>query len=485
MPKHAPALSRSSGHVLCTHRGPALEFGWNALWFIVGVSLLVTVHEFGHFWVARKLGFKVLRFSVGFGKPLFKKIGGAPDHTEYVIAAVPLGGYVRMLDERDGAVPAADLPRAFTSKPPWQRILVLLAGPAANILFAVLVLWALFWANDIEQVRAVVDKVTTDSPAAAAGLRPGDEVYDIDGTPIHDQGDASLALLDAVSDDGEAIIGVRGKDGLNRSVTLSIPDVEQRHKLTEPDQLYLGLGFHFWMVRIPAVVGAVLPEGPAASAGLLAGDKIVAIDDTPIRSFNELADYVNARPAQSMTLTVQRDGNQLLKRVTTTREVVKGRVIGRLRFEPSKNFEVTIPDEMKIRTDLGPVSAFSYAVSKAWQMTEAQAKFFVRMLTGQVSMKNISGAISIAEYTGDAASAGLNSFLMLLVLLSLSLGFLNLLPIPILDGGQIVFQLAEWAKGGPLSDRTYMVGQQAGLLLLVLLMGVALFNDLSRIFGQS
>ncbi len=462
-----------------------MEFGWNALWFIVGVSLLVTVHEFGHFWVARKLGFKVLRFSVGFGRPLFKKIGGAPDHTEYVIAAIPLGGYVRMLDERDGAVPAADLPRAFTSKPPWQRILVLLAGPAANILFAVLVLWALFWVNDIEQVRAVVDKVTTDSPAAAAGLRPGDEVYDIDGTPIHDQGDASLALLDAVSDDGEAIIGVRGKDGVDRSVTLSIPDAEQRHKLTEPDQLYLGLGFQFWMVRIPAVVGAVLPEGPAASAGLLAGDKIVAIDDTPIRSFNELADYVNARPAQSMSLKVQRDGNQLLKRATTTREVVRGRVIGRLRFEPSKNFEVTIPDEMKIRTDLGPVSAFSYAVSKAWQMTVAQAKFFVRMLTGQVSMKNISGAISIAEYTGDAASAGLNSFLMLLVLLSLSLGFLNLLPIPILDGGQIVFQLAEWAKGGPLSDRAYMVGQQAGLLLLVLLMGVALFNDLSRIFGQS
>ena len=170
MPKHAPALSHSSGHVLCTPRGPALEFGWNALWFIVGVSLLVTVHEFGHFWVARKLGFKVLRFSVGFGKPLFKKIGGAPDHTEYVIAAVPLGGYVRMLDERDGAVPAADLPRAFTSKPPWQRILVLLAGPAANILFAVFVLWALFWINGIDHVRA---RGRTRSPPTRPPRPPG------------------------------------------------------------------------------------------------------------------------------------------------------------------------------------------------------------------------------------------------------------------------------------------------------------------------
>ncbi len=460
-----------------------MEFGWNTLWFIIGVSLLVTVHEFGHFWVARKLGFKVLRFSVGFGKPLFKRVGKAPDHTEYVIAAVPLGGYVRMLDERDGEVPRADLPRAFASKPPWQRILVMLAGPAANIIFAIVVLWAMFWANGIDHMRAVVDKITLNSPAASAGLRAGDEILDIDGTPINDQGDATLALLDAVSGDGEAKIQVRGKDGGARDVTLSVPDPAMRHKLTEPDQLYVGLGLQMWIPRFKALVGEVVADGPAARAGLQPGDEIVAIDDTPIRSFNELVDYVNARPATDMTVTVRRDGNTVLKHLTTTREMDNGRAIGRLHIRPPKNLEVTIPDEMKTHTDLGPVSAFGYSVTKAWQMTAAQAKFFVRMITGQVSTKNISGFIKIAEYSGDAAHAGPENFLMLLVLLSLSLGFLNLLPIPILDGGQVVFQIAEWAKGSPLSDRTYIVGQQAGLLLLVLLMGVALFNDLSGIFG--
>ncbi|HEV7607276.1 MAG TPA: RIP metalloprotease RseP, partial [Steroidobacteraceae bacterium] len=202
-----------------------MEFGWSALWFIVAVSLLVTIHEFGHFWVARKLGFKVLRFSVGFGKPLYKRVGAAPDHTEFVIAALPLGGYVRMLDERDGAVSPEDLPRAFASRPPWQRILVLLAGPAANILFAVLVLWAIFWVNGVNHVKAVVDKVVEGSPAAAAGLANGDEIRSIDGEPVLDQVDASLGLLDAVSDDGEAVMTVRNRIGSERTVTLTISDL--------------------------------------------------------------------------------------------------------------------------------------------------------------------------------------------------------------------------------------------------------------------
>ena len=457
-----------------------MEIGWSALWFIVAVSLLVTIHEFGHFWVARKLGFKVLRFSVGFGKPLYKRVGKAPDYTEYVIAALPLGGYVRMLDERDGTVTPEDLPRAFASRPPWQRILVLLAGPAANILFAIFVLWAIFWVNGVNHVKAVVDRVVEGSPAAAAGLANGDEIRSIDGELVLDQVDASLGLLDAVSDDGEAVMTVRNRTGTERNVTLTISDPALRHKLTEPYQLYLGLGFEYWSPPFPAVLGTVEPGGPAAKAGLMAGDEIKAVDGTPVRSFAEFRDYVRARPGQEIEVVVRRGEGDLTRRVTASSEVDGGKTVGRLRITPPA-ISVPYPPEMRTHSAVGPLSALSYSVGKAWQMTAVQAKFFVRMLTGDVSWKNTSGFIGIATSAGEAAHAGIFSFLMLMVLLSLSLGFLNLLPIPILDGGQIVFQLVEWAKGRPLSDRTYLVGQQAGLLLLVLLMGVALFNDISNL----
>jgi regulator of sigma E protease len=461
-----------------------MEIGWNILWFVIGVSLLVTVHEYGHFWVARKLGFKVLRFSVGFGKPLYKRLGKGPDHTEFVIAAIPLGGYVRMLDERDGDVAPADLPRAFASKPPWQRILVMLAGPAANVLFAILVLWGIYWVNGISYVRAVVDRVTVGSPAYQAGLRDGDEIRGIDGDVVRDRGDASLGLLDAISDDGEAVMRVRDRNGAERTVTIAIEDPAVRHKLTEPEQLYLGLGFDYWRPRLPATIGRVLPGGPAEQAGLAAGDQVRALDGVAVRSFDEFADYINARPGQEVEITVRREGSDLTRRViTATDKDGAGRTIGRLLVEPAQT-AVAIPEGMQVVEQAGPIGSLSYAVGKSWQMTVAQAKFFVRMLTGDVSVKNVSGFVSIAIHAGERARDGLLSYLWLMVLLSLSLGFLNLLPIPILDGGQIMFQLAEWVKGRPLSDRTYIVGQQAGLLLLVLLMGLALFNDLTPFFNK-
>ncbi len=461
-----------------------MEIGWSVLWFLVAISLLVTVHEYGHFWVARKLGFKVLRFSVGFGKPLYKRVGPAPDHTEFVIAALPLGGYVRMLDERDGEVAPQDLPRAFGSKPPWQRILVMLAGPAANILFAIVVLWIMFWSTGLKFHTPVVGDVLLGSHAAEAGLRSGDQFVSIGGEPVRDHGDVVLGLLDMLSDEGSTDIDVRGRDGQLRHLRLSVADAEQRLKLTEPPALFRGLGFNFWAPPSPARLGEVIEGGPAALAGLKAGDLIVAVNGTHIGNYKELAEYINARPGQTVSFAVRRANSDLTIRVTVASDQEGDRTIGRIRIKEDASAAPPYPEELTTNVALGPLEALGKSADRAWVLTVTQAKFFVRMLTGHVSIKNLSGAVSIAEYAGETARAGAQSFIHLLVLLSLSLGFLNLLPIPILDGGQIVFQIAEWAKGRPLSDRTLLVGQQAGLLLLVLLMGVALFNDISGIAAR-
>jgi len=460
-----------------------MEYVWDIFWFIVIVGLLVTVHEFGHFWVARKLGFKVLRFSVGFGKPLFKKVGRAPDHTEYVIASIPLGGYVKMVDEREGAVALSDLPRAFGSKPPWQRILVMLAGPGANFLFAILLLWAMFWAKGVPSFKPAIADVTAGRPAAAAGLRGGDEIRAINGRAVRDQVDSTLGLLDAISGDGVARLQVRGTDGRERDLVIDIQDSDARRKLTEPDELEKGLGFTYWMPVVPAELQSVDPNGPAGKAGLVAGDIVVGLDGTRIRNFLEFKSYVNARPDKDIVLTVSRNGAEFTRRIHTISEVEEGKAVGRMKVGGPQDIEKYVPAEMIKHP--GVFASLGAAVGKSWQMTVAQAKFFGRMLTGAFSTKSISGFITIADVAGETARNGPKSFLTLMVLLSLSLGFLNLLPVPILDGGQIVFQLAEWIKGAPLSERTYEVGVRTGLLLLALLMGLALFNDLSGIFAHT
>src|SRR2546423_10491500 len=243
---------------------------WYALWFVIAVGLLVTVHEFGHFWVARRLGFKVRRFSVGFGRPLLRRVAG-PDRVEYVGAAIPLGGYVKLLDEREGPVAPHELARSFTRRPPWQRIVVLLAGPAFNILFAVLVLWGMLWVNGVTEVRPLVGEVAAGSVAAAAGLRSGDEIRAINGSAVTGQRDVVFGLLDAMSSRGEAALSVRGSGGELRAARLAVPDAEQRRRLTEPAEVFRGLGFQFWTPPLPAGLGQGVPARPAPRAGLRAG----------------------------------------------------------------------------------------------------------------------------------------------------------------------------------------------------------------------
>jgi regulator of sigma E protease len=454
-----------------------MSFAWYLLWFVVAVSLLVTVHEFGHFWVARKLGFKVLRFSVGFGRPLYKKVAGA-DRTEYVIAAIPLGGYVKLLDEREGPVPPEELARSFTRKPPWQRIVVLLAGPGFNILFAIVVLWGMFWANGETEIRPLVGEVVKGSVADRAGLHSGDEILAINGSAVAGQRDVVFDLLDAMSGSGTALLAVRARSGESRTATLAVADSTERRRLTEPAELFKGLGFEFWEPTVPAVLGRVVADGPAAHAGLKPGDEIIAINGEPVRNFHDVVVRVAGRPGEAIVVRYRRGGAQFDARMIVASERVEGHAVGRIRVATAS--AVKLPDSQLIHTDLTPLAALGRAVREADNMTVLQARLFWRMLLGQVSLKNLSGPLSIAEYAGDSAQAGVAPFLGFLVLISLSLGFLNLLPVPILDGGQILFQLVEWLKGTPLSERAQVLGQQVGIALLVLLMGVALFNDIAR-----
>jgi regulator of sigma E protease len=453
---------------------------WYALWFVVAVGLLVTVHEFGHFWVARRLGFKVLRFSIGFGRPLLTRVAGA-DPVEYVIAAVPLGGYVKLLDEREGPVAPSDLPRSFTRRPPWQRIVVLLAGPAFNILFAILVLWGMLWANGMTEVRPKVGDVTAGSLAARAGLRSGDEIRAINGAAVTGQRDVVFDLLDAMSGRGQANLTVRGEGGETRQADLSVTDAGERRRLTEPSELFRGLGFQFWTPPLPPVLGPVIPEGPAAHAGLARGDRILAIDGVPISDFRQMVDYISARPGARISIDYRRGAADHTAQVAVASEEVGGKRIGRIQVNSPQG--ATYPPSMLLHTNLSAGTALVRASGEAWNMTMLQGRLFWRMVLGRVSLKNLSGPLSIAEFAGESAEAGVASFLSFLVLISLSLGFLNLLPIPILDGGQIVFQLVEWLKGSPLSERAQALGQQVGIALLIVLMGVALYNDIARQFS--
>ena len=453
---------------------------WSVLGFVVAVSLLVAVHEYGHFWAARKLGFKVLRFSVGFGPTLWRRVAGA-DRTEYVLAALPLGGYVKLLDEREGPVAAAEVSRSFTRRPPWQRILVLLAGPGFNFAFAILLLWGMLWIVGSPDVRAVVGGVAAGSPAARAGLRADDEIIRLDDALVQGRGDVVLGLIDAMSGDGVTRLAVRSASGAERELELRVDDPADRRALTEPSALMRGVGLRFWSQPVPARIGRVLPAGPAEQAGLQVGDLITAIDGEPVGDFVAMGEALAARPNREVAIRYERGGVLATTTVRTSADLVDGREVGRIRIETLPS--APLPDSMIVHRHFGPVQAFGESLQRTWDMTVLQAKMFARMIIGQVSLKNLSGPITIAEYAGDSARSGLTGFVGFLVLISLSLGFLNLLPIPMLDGGQIIYQSIEWIKGSPLSERVQAAGQSVGIALLCLLMGVALFNDLARQFG--
>jgi regulator of sigma E protease len=447
-----------------------------ALAFLVAIGVLVAVHEYGHFWMARRMGIRVLRFSIGFGKVLWSRRDA--QGTEYAISAVPLGGYVKLLDEREGPVAAADLSEAYNRKPVWRRILVLVAGPAANFLFAVLAYWVLFVAG-VPALKPVVGEVSPDSIAARAGLRTGDQIAAVSGGETRTREAVVLAILDELMTREPIDLTVIGADGDERHAELIVKG--DRRPLTEPGALLPGLGFDFWYPAIPARVGKVLPGSPAERAGLTEGDLIVAVDGEPVADFPGLVRLVQPNPGETLEFTLERGDREVDVPVEVEAQREGEQLVGRIGVQPATG--IAIPDEMKAAERYGPVESLARATGKTWDMSVLTVRMLWNVVTGDVSVKNLSGPINIAEYAGFSARQGVLAFLSFLAIVSVSLFVLNLLPIPILDGGQIVYQLAELVKGSPLSERAQAVGQQIGLLLLLVLMSFAFYNDLTRLFS--
>jgi regulator of sigma E protease len=452
----------------------------SVLAFIFAIGVLVAVHEWGHYIVARILGVKVLRFSVGFGRPIWMRRGGV-DQTEYCISSIPLGGYVKLLDEREGPVAEHERGRSFNRQPIASRIAILVAGPLMNFLFAVLAFWFMFQAG-VPGLAPVVGKVAPDSVAAAAGFHENDRIVAVNGRSVATWEGALLGLLDGLLEDSRISLQVSGDLNGNDERVLWLDAGDRLSELTEPGALLPGLGLETWSPTLAPVLGEVESDGSAASAGMIAGDRVLSAAGLDISDWAGWVEFVRARPGQRVQISVLRQGVpvDMALSIGSFKED-NGNTVGRI------GARVEIPGDpyegFRAEQRYTGLKALEKAVERTWSMSVLTVRMVVRMVSGDVSAKNISGPINIAQYAGYAASVGWSSFLSFLAVVSLSLGIINLLPIPVLDGGQVVYQLAEAIKGKPLSERVQVIGQQIGMVLLVLIMSVAFYNDLSRFFS--
>ncbi|MEL6949299.1 MAG: RIP metalloprotease RseP [Pseudomonadota bacterium] len=441
---------------------------------ILTISLLVAVHEFGHFIVARWCGIKVLRFSIGFGKPIWR-YQRHRDDTEFCISSLPLGGYVKMLDEREGNVSARDAGRSFNAQPVWQRIAVLLAGPAFNFLFAIAAYWLIFVLGTTV-TRPVVGEVAPGSPADVAGLQYGDVIVSVGDRSIKGWQSGLLVLVDELVDDAQIPLTIDRK-GEGSFKTVLVASAETA-RLSEPGKLFEGLGFGVWSP--PPVIGEVNPDTPAANAGIQSGDRILTLNGEVVATWTQVVERIRASGEQPIQLTLERGDQVVDLSVTPRMEKTKAGPIPQI---GATNYvdEETKPKNLNVELKLGVIEALPAAVVKTGELTTFTLEMFGRMITGSVSTKNISGPINIAEYAGFTLSRGFVEFLDFLALVSVSLGVLNLLPVPMLDGGQIVYQSVEGITGRPLSERLQLLGHQVGLFLLVGVMSLAFYNDIARV----
>ncbi|KAF0192607.1 MAG: RIP metalloprotease RseP [Gammaproteobacteria bacterium] len=444
--------------------------------FIVAIGVLVVIHEYGHFLVARICGVKVLRFSIGFGKPLWRW-NGRRDNTEYVIAAIPLGGYVKMLDERESAVPANEQGRAFNRQPLYRRFAIVAAGPLFNFLLAVAIYWIIFIAG-VPGLKPIVGKVDAAGIAYQGGFRDGDEIVSIAGklTPTWDA--TILVLLDKLLDHEAVTVTVRDQAGHDRSRNLRLDDAPVD---LERNNLLSTMGMEPFRPDIPPRVDRITAGSAAERSGLSSGDLIIAADAVPVRDWQAWVELVRAKPGQLMVVDVKRADQVLQLQIRPDPVTENGHDVGRIGATVA--FPEGLSERLRAEVKYPPVAALGAAIVKTWDMSALTLQLLGKMIVGEVSVTNISGPISIAQYASFSANAGLIPFLGFLAIISVSLAVLNLLPIPMLDGGHLLYFIVEALKGSPVSEQTELLGQRIGIVAIGVLVFVALYNDISRLIN--
>lgn len=444
--------------------------------FALALGILIVVHEFGHYLVARWCGVKVLRFSIGFGPVLWQRRLGR-DATEWAVSALPLGGYVKMLDEREGEVAAEELPRAFNRQGVGRRSLIVAAGPLANFLLAILLYWAVFL-HGTNELLPVLGAPAAATPAAAAGIRAGDQVTRIDDETVATWDDFRWQLLQLAASRAQVTLDVVDADGVGRTRLLPLEVV--REEGWEGDPL-VHLGLRFYRPDLPAVIGRLVDGGPGARAGLREGDRVLAIDGRPLANWQALVLTVREAAGRRLRFDIERQGVSLTLDVVPDEVTEGGQRIGRIAVAVAETPESR--RELRTFVRYGVIDAGRKAIFETWDKSVFSLVMLGKMLTGEVSWKNLSGPVTIADYAGQTAKLGIDYYVRFMALISISLGVLNLLPVPVLDGGHLMYHMIEVVRRKPLSERAMAIGQQFGLAILFSLMAFAFFNDLNRLFG--
>ncbi|MFM9971049.1 MAG: RIP metalloprotease RseP [Burkholderiales bacterium] len=442
--------------------------------FVLALAILIVFHEYGHYLAARMCGVRVLRFSMGFGRPLISR-QFSKDGTQWVISAIPLGGYVKMLDENEGPVAPEQLQQTFNRQSVWRRIFIVAAGPGANFLLAILLYWALY-ISGIPDARPMIAQPALGSVAASTGLKRGDILVQIDHEVVSTWQEARWRLLQLAVNRSEIDLEVLDRRGETIRKVLDLRQFDLEGLEGDP---VARLGIRLY--RPDAVIGKAIPGGEAEKAGMRPGDRILSVDGKTIGTWDEFVLYVRSKADVSVRLRISNNSGESDLSITPRAVSERGKQIGRIGAEPALDEEETKNLYTTIRH--GPIDSLGLALNKTWETSIFSLQMIGRMITGDVSWKNISGPVTIADYAGQSAQAGWLPYLLFIAIVSISLGVLNLLPVPLLDGGHLMYYVAEIAMGRPLSEKTMEFGQRIGVALLLVLMVFALYNDFSRLFS--